>query len=130
MAESHVISALTKKHTELVSEVNYYKTKINKLVSQLDIINASIFIFDPEFDTSTIRTVNKHQNRYFARGEARKIILDMMRERTNEEHIYSTHDICEYQMKLFRLSVTLYKLLKIIKTCLKKMFNGHIYVTL
>lgn len=51
MAQSHVISALIEKHSELQGEIRYYQDLLQELKTNLDTITKSIRVFDPSFDT-------------------------------------------------------------------------------
>ena len=46
MAESHIVSALIKKRSELAGEIEYYKKLLDKAKSDLTSIDKTIHIFD------------------------------------------------------------------------------------
>lgn len=50
MAQSHVISALTSKRAELSGKIKQLQAEIVSLEEQLDHIDGSIKIFDPDYD--------------------------------------------------------------------------------
>jgi hypothetical protein len=80
MAETHIISGLTKKRGEILGSINHYKSLISQLDKDLSHIDATIQIFEPDFNFGKrTRIVNKHRNSYFERGEAKTLILDTMR---------------------------------------------------
>lgn len=80
MAEPHVISALVKKRSELRGDIIHYKELIASLDKDLATIDNTIKIFDPDYNISSIKPVNKYRNRYFQTGEAKVMILDALRE--------------------------------------------------
>jgi hypothetical protein len=81
MAETHIISGLTKKRGEILGSINHYKSLISQLDKDLSHIDATIQIFEPDFNFGKrTRIVNKHRNSYFERGEAKTLILDTLRQ--------------------------------------------------
>ena len=59
MADSHVISALVKKRAELRGDIIHYKQLIATLDKDLQTIDATIKIFDVDYDISSIKPVIK-----------------------------------------------------------------------
>lgn len=80
MADTHVISALVKKRSELRGDIIHYKELIARLDKDLSTIDATIKIFEPDYNLSSIKPTNKHRNRFFVTGEAKILILDTLRE--------------------------------------------------
>ena len=80
MAETHVISALVKKRSELRGDIIHYKELITRLDKDLSTIDATIRIFEPDYNLSSIKPTNKHRNKFFETGEAKVLILDTLRE--------------------------------------------------
>ena len=66
MAETHVISALTRKRAELLGEVQHYE----KLLKQ------------SKDNLTSIRPKRVHTERYFKTGESKILILDILRTAT------------------------------------------------
>ena len=65
MADTHVISALVKKRAELRGDIIHYKQLIATLDKDLQTIDATIKIFDVDYDISSIKPVIKSRNRFF-----------------------------------------------------------------
>lgn len=79
MAESHIISGLIKKRSEIAGQVKYYEKLITNLKSQLLHIDNTIHIFDNSYNLGSIKSKKYTRNRYFAKGESLKLILDTLR---------------------------------------------------
>lgn len=80
MAETHVISALTKKRAELSGEIQHYQKLIKSLKENLTHIDQTIKMFDENYNLSSIKPKRKSYERYFKIGEAKVSILDLLRE--------------------------------------------------
>jgi len=79
MADSHVISALVKKRAELRGDIIHYKQLIATLDKDLQTIDATIKIFDVDYDISSIKPVIKARNRFFNNGEAKVLVLEVLK---------------------------------------------------
>ena len=90
MAETHVLSALTEKRTEVSGEIKHYKNLLKKSKLNLQSIDQTIHLFDESYDLCTIKAKRVHKTRYFKTGEAKVLILDMLRTATEP---MSTNDI-------------------------------------
>ncbi len=81
MAESHVISGLVTKHSELAGEIQEHQQRIVELKGDLDKIGAAIKIIEPDFNLRAIKSkFKKPQNRYFEPREANKLLLECFRD--------------------------------------------------
>ncbi|MCT7570142.1 hypothetical protein [Aliarcobacter butzleri] len=92
MADTHVISALVKKRAELRGDIIHYKQLIATLDKDLQTIDATIKIFDVDYDISSIKPVIKSRNRFFNNGEAKVLVLEVLK---NSEVPISTDKISE-----------------------------------
>lgn len=82
MAETHVISALTKKRAEVSGEIKHYEKLLKKSKLNLQSIDQTIHLFDESYDLRTIKAKRVHRERYFKTGEAKVLILDILRTAT------------------------------------------------
>ena len=116
MADSHVISALSKKRSELLGSIRHYKQLIRTLDTDLASIDSTIRIFEPDFKFGSTKAVNIHKrNRYFETGEAKTLILDTLRLQENSIRTDDLSDIImekknlifedDFEIKNFRKSI-------------------------
>lgn len=82
MVETHVLSALTKKRAEVSGEIKHYEKLLKQSKINLQSIDQTIHIFDDTYDLRTIKAKRVHKERYFKTGEAKILILDMLRTAT------------------------------------------------
>jgi len=81
MAESHIITGLVAKRSELAGLAKHYQTEISRITGDLNHIDATIKLFSPEFDLRTVRTKeHRKRNQYFKSGECPRMTLDILRE--------------------------------------------------
>ena len=93
MADSHVISALSTKRGEILGSIKHYKQLISSLDKDLQNIDATIKIFEPDYKFGSEKVVNKHtRNRFFNNGEAKVLVLEVLK---NSEIALSTDKISE-----------------------------------
>jgi len=93
MAESHVISGLVSKHSELAGEIDYHQNKIKQTKSDIDAVATAIKVFDPDYDLRTIKAKPvRAKNQFFKHGESNRLLLDVIREAGGD---ISTHEIVE-----------------------------------
>lgn len=79
MADTYVISALVKKRAELRGDIIHYKQLIVTLDKNLQTIDATIKIFDVDYDISSIKPVRKDRNRFFNNGESKILALEVLK---------------------------------------------------
>ena len=92
MADTHVISALSTKRREILGSIKHYKQIISSLDKDLTNIDVTIKIFDVDYDISSIKPVIKSRNRFFNNGEAKVLVLEVLK---NSEVPISTDKISE-----------------------------------
>lgn len=81
MAESHVVSGLVAKRAEISGVIARYQQELAKMQADVQHLDASIKLFDPDYDLRTIRaTAFRQRNQYFGRGEGHRLMLEALRE--------------------------------------------------
>ena len=79
MADSHVISALSTKRGEILGSIKHYKQLLSSLDKDLANIDATIKIFEPDYKFGSEKIVNKHRNKFFNNGEAKVLVLEVLK---------------------------------------------------
>lgn len=80
----HVTSALLKKKEELIGEYDYHCKMVKELSKKIHAIDESISIFAPEYLTFEVKPKKFSEKvRYFKKGEAHVLILDVLRKSIN-----------------------------------------------
>jgi hypothetical protein len=81
MSESLVVSGLVAKRSELAGEVDRYRQELKRLADELGHVDATIRLFDPSYDLSTIRIRKRgHRHQWFGQGECQRLVLEVLRE--------------------------------------------------
>jgi len=81
MGESHVITGLVTKHSELMGQIEYHQSQIVQLKRDMDSIGGAIKIVQPEFNLREIKAkTTKRNNRFFKSREASQLILEVFRD--------------------------------------------------
>jgi len=129
MAESHVISALVDKRSELAGLVAHHKKEITRISEEVRMLDATIRLFEPDYRTQAIK-VKRHykKNAFFKNGEAHRMILDILRE---SDKPLSTNDIANAVMALKGISAEQEKALEasILTTLHNQRKNGLVEFT-
>lgn len=80
MSESYVVSGLVAKRAESLNLSNNISQKIDRILSKISHIDATIKLFSPEYDLHSIRAKKRRvQNKYFKLGECPRLVLDILR---------------------------------------------------
>ena len=92
MAQSHVVSGLVSKRSELAGILEHHQKEITRLSAEVSAIDGAIKVFDPSYRIQDIKSKRQFKvNPFFAHGELHKIILEVMRD---AEQPIATPDIC------------------------------------
>jgi hypothetical protein len=91
MAESHVVSGLVSKRSELAGLIEHHMQEIHRMNADLHHLDATIKLFNPDYDLRTVR-IKQHykKNRFFKSGESARLVLDVLRE---ADGAISTEDV-------------------------------------
>ncbi len=80
MSESHVVSGLVAKRSELAGLIDHHQKEIDRLTGDLVHLDAAIKLFSPEFDLGTIkRKQYRRYSRLFKQGECYRLSIDALR---------------------------------------------------
>ena len=85
MAESHVVSRLVAKHSELAGLIQFHRTAMERVAADLHHLDATLKLFAPEFDLRSlgIRRVRKGGVgggfKHFKSKESHTLVLDQLR---------------------------------------------------
>ncbi len=81
MAESHAVSGLAAKRSELTGQIAHYQGLIKQLTTDVMHLDAAIKILSPNFDLRTVRAKEyRKRSSIFCHGDALVQVLDVMRE--------------------------------------------------
>lgn len=100
MAETHVLSALVKKRSEVAGEIEYLEQQLKEHKENLTSLDKTIHIFDPEYKISSIKNKRVTKKSYFKNGESTKLILDVLRAENKPVKTSDLIDILAERKKL------------------------------
>lgn len=81
MAQSHVVSGLLSKRSELVSMLEHYTVEVDRLDAELKHLDATIKLFAPETDLRSLPPKRfVEANKVFKQGESGRLVLEVLRE--------------------------------------------------
>ena len=81
MSESHVVSGLVAKRSELAGHIETFTAELVRLQSAVAHLDYTIKLFAPEYDLRTIKSKRTNsRNQYFLSSEAQRTTLEVMRE--------------------------------------------------
>jgi hypothetical protein len=80
MAQSHVLSVLIDKRSELMGLIDVKRKELEQLNQGLVSIDGTIKLFDPEFKASSVQAKTfRQRNQYFTKVEIPRLIMNYMR---------------------------------------------------
>lgn len=81
MAETHVVSGLVAKRSELTGLILDHQKKIDQIYAAVGHLDASIKLFAPDYDLRTVRAKTpQKRNHYFKPGECHRLVLEIFRD--------------------------------------------------
>ncbi len=103
MAESHVVSGLVAKRSELAGQYRQHQEAMQVISAAISSIDIAIKLFDPDYDLRTIKCkVPKHTTKWLNHGEAGRFVLNALRAASTP---LSTRQIGEAMIKHKGLTV-------------------------
>ena len=86
MAESHVVSGLVAKHSELAGIIQFHRAEIERVAADLKHLNATIKLFSPEIDLRSLGAKRVTSSsacvggfKQFKSKESHTLVLDQLR---------------------------------------------------
>lgn len=80
MAESHVVSGLVSKRSELAGLIDHHQREVERLAIDLLHLDATLKLFSPELNLGKIKTKQyRRYSRLFKQGECHRLSLDALR---------------------------------------------------
>ncbi len=81
MADPHVITALSRKRSELSGDIQTAQAKLRQMVLDLERLDATLLMFDPDYRIEAIKPkAFRPPDDWSKRGEMTRIILGIMRQ--------------------------------------------------
>ena len=81
MAETHVISGLVAKRSELAGLMQDYQKKVDQIRVAVVHLDASIRLFSPDYNLQDIKPkAHRQRNSHFKPGECQRMVLDIFRQ--------------------------------------------------
>lgn len=85
MAESHIVSGLVAKHTELAGIIQFHRTEIERVATDLKHLDATLKLFAPEIDLRTLGSKRAYKSsmggfKRFKSKESHTLVLDQLRD--------------------------------------------------
>jgi hypothetical protein len=127
MSESHIITGLVNKRSELSGLLDFHQIEIKQIQADILILDKSIKLFDPAYDLRTIKSRKKNKkNSFFHNRDGNTMLMDIIRQSSGT---ISTQEIAEEVIKrnsLDKGSLDLKALKACIFTILKRLQNKQI----
>lgn len=79
MENEHTISGLVRKRAEMAGQLEHYQTVVRQLIIDLDNVDATLRIFQPDIELSEIRPKALPPRNSASKGEVARVILAAMR---------------------------------------------------
>ncbi len=95
MAAPHVVTALIKKHAEIVGRIEHTQTELRQLIINLENIDAAIRLFEADIDLEEIRPKPFPPRNQVLRGQGSRLILSALRQSSVP---LTTHDLARHVM--------------------------------
>jgi hypothetical protein len=96
MTDTHVVSALKEKRIQIASQIESLQGQIRQATIDLDHVEASLRLFDPDVDLAALSPRKIAQVLYDTKGDTGRVILETLR---TSMRPLTTAAVCEAVMK-------------------------------
>jgi hypothetical protein len=79
MGQSHLLSGLIAKRAELAGKIEYTNTQLRQLMLDLDALDKTILLFEPDIDLEEIRPKPMPPRHSAFQGQVSRMVLDILR---------------------------------------------------
>jgi hypothetical protein len=94
---SHAVAGLIQKRAELSGKIEDLLGEARAIKVDIEALDRAIYLLDPEFDVSTVKSKRKHtMNSFFKHGQMSTRVIDIVR----EHGPLNTHQIAEALAKV------------------------------
>lgn len=77
--QPNVLHALTRKRAEVAGQIEHNQLSLRRLIAELDHLDATIRIFNPDIDIAAIRSKPVPPRHAAFKGEVTRLVLDTLR---------------------------------------------------
>ena len=92
-----VLSGLLRKRQEIAAEIEDHQTRLHALVIDIDALDATIRIFSPKLDVTTIRVRATPRRHGVQPGDTSKLVMSLLRENGQMSHRQLTLKVMEHR---------------------------------
>ncbi len=119
MASKVTLNALSRKHAQLQEVLIDIEKSRTELLGNLNAIEATLHLIDPEFDISSIKAKNTYSKRLFKHGEVSAMVGDFVRVTSSQfscpsivQTIIENNKLVPDESQKKKLSLNVYNALK------------------
>ena len=128
MSNKVTLNALSRKHSELQSQMILVQNELNAIQSNLNAVEVTINLINPDFKTELIKPKNTYSKSKFKRGEVPLFVGDYVR---NSKSNFSCPEIVKSITETKAIELTSYELNKLnlsVYNALKRLEKNGIIV--
>ena len=92
-----VLSGLLRKRQEIAAEIEDHQSKLHALVLDIDALDATIRMFSPQLDVTTVRVRATPRRHGVQPGDTSKLVMSLLRENGQMSHRQLTLKVMEHR---------------------------------